>query len=112
MKKSPPAAPPVYKPQPRVGILQQKRPAAAPTPFKVTTDAPKAPPVYRPNQPPTALQKKAAPNAQPSAARPNAVRPNAVQPPPRTAAPTAYRPEPKALVQRKAEAVRELQPEG
>jgi tRNA(Arg) A34 adenosine deaminase TadA len=121
MKKSPPAAPPVYKPQPRAGTLQQKRAAAAPTPFKRTTAAPKAPPVYRPNQPPAVLQKKAAPGARPNAPRPNAARPdavqpnavqpNAAQPTRRVAAPPVYRPETKAFVQRKAASVQASKPQ-
>ncbi|HYY99750.1 MAG TPA: hypothetical protein VE642_14215 [Pyrinomonadaceae bacterium] len=112
MKKSPPAAPPVYRPQPKAGILQQKRAAAAPpTPFKGTTAAPKAPPVYRPNQPPAVLQKKAAHGAQPNAPRSNAARPDAVQPTRRVAAPPVYRPEPKAFVQRKAASVQASKPQ-
>ncbi|HET6978793.1 MAG TPA: hypothetical protein VFI24_20845 [Pyrinomonadaceae bacterium] len=54
--RKPPAAPPVYRPQPVPKVLQRKLACSVTAPPKSSTDAPKSPPVYRPNKTPLVMQ--------------------------------------------------------
>lgn len=90
--KGPPAAPPVYRPQPVPKVLQTKKAAAAPPPPAThARPAPAAPPAYRPQPPARVLQPKASAVRQPGACRPSS------QP----AAPPAHAPRANNIVQPK-----------
>lgn len=84
--KRPPAAPPVYRPQPAPAVLQSKKTAGPATPVaaSVGDKRPVAPPVYKPQRPPAALQRKPA-NA---GVQPNPTKGAAPTPPP------VYHPQP------------------
>lgn len=81
-RRSTPAAPPAYRPQPTPKVLQTKKAVATPAPAPQTPTAsrPSAPPAYRPQPVPKVLQKKEA-----------VVAPKAVATPPRVVnAPAAH----------------------
>jgi hypothetical protein len=101
-KTTPPAAPPVYRPQPLPRVLQTKKsiPAGAVVP-NPGRKPPTPPPVYRPQPAPKVLQRKVAclQQRQPPATQPNRA----------PAAPPVYRPQPSpAVLQAKQEAGKRL----
>jgi hypothetical protein len=82
-RRTPPAAPPVYRPQPAPRVLQPKVAGAA------------APPVYRPQPVPRVLQRKSSqPQPDSRGAAPPGWRSGAIQPKATPQPPPAYRPQP------------------
>lgn len=73
-KRTPPVAPPVYRPQPLPKVLQRKV-AATNTPANHSGHTPAAPPVYRPQPTPKVLQLKQVGQPPPTAAPPPLNRP-------------------------------------
>lgn len=89
--RQPPAAPPVYRPQPVPKVLQTKMPVSHPT-VNHSKQTPAPPPVYRPHPVPHVLQRKTVTGGQP---------PQAVKSPRQPVAPPVDRPEPKKILQPK-----------